>query len=221
MNSTFQQGSVNDFLAACQVGDSLHWWGTSDLSKGIEMATHGGPSHVAMVRRVNSRTPAGIVLVESTQIEKPKKFIGVVERFFSDEWSDYFLTGGQGVWCPLKAMIRTSVDWDAWGKLADSHVGEPYSYAQMVLEAYDAFMVDHHIPGLDMLAKDFAAGEWHMEFCSQLWCLYGQGGKYLSSDRVPGLTAPLNSLQANIYGRGVQIMGPPLASDFGYSTVRP
>jgi hypothetical protein len=219
--STFQPGSVDDFLAACQIGDALHWWGTSALSKAIEAATKGGPSHVAMVRHVGDRTLQGITLVESTQVAVPHKFIGVVERPFADEWSDYKSTGAQGVWCPLRTMIRTGVDWEAWAKLADTHVGEQYSYAQMVLEAYDAFMVSHHVPGLDLIANDFAGGNWHMEFCSQLWCLYGQGGKYLGPSRVPGLTAPVNSLQAAIYGRGVQILGPPLASDCGYNLVAP
>lgn len=213
---------LDTFLATCQPGDCLHWWGASWLSHQIERQTGDGPSHVSMVRRVNSRTAAGIMLVESTEISQPHRFIGVVERSFYDEYDEYQTGKGQGVFCPLAARYRTpAFDWDAWGAFMDQHVGDPYSYAQMVLEAYDNLVVSHHIPGLDIIAGDFARGNWHQEFCSQLWCIGKQFAKVLSPERIPGLTAPKNSWQAAIYGDGVQILGAPLASDLGYNTVTP
>ena len=221
---TFTQGTVADIIPQCQTGDCFHFWGRSELSEAIEDATGGGPSHVAMVRSaVGVKSAANVVTVESTQISKPKKFIGVVNLTLQTHIDEYSNPGpdqgGAIVYCPLRPSIRAKTNWVAWAAYADNHVGDPYSYGQMVLEAYDAFMADHHIPILGWLAKEFAAGNYHAEFCSQLWCMYGQFGRYLGLDRVPGLTAPINSLQAAIYGPGVQILGPPLDKDYGYNTV--
>jgi hypothetical protein len=217
-----QQSSLDAFVAGCQPGDCLHWWGASWLSHQIERQTGDGPSHVAMVRRIASRTPAGIMLVESTSVSKPKRFIGVVERPFSDEYADYAGGQGQGVWCPLSAVYRRAFDPEAWGVFMDGRVGDKYAYAQMVLEAYDALVVNHHIPLLDTLALDFARGNWRQEFCSQLWCLGFQQAGILSASRIPGLTAPTNSWQAAIYDPAArQILGAPLKlpNDLKYNSV--
>src|SRR5260370_38962053 len=102
-----------------------------------------------MVRRIDARTPDGIILVESTQVSKPHRFIGVIERSFGEEADEYAQEHGQGVWCPLAARYRAAEtlppgvpsDWvDQWAALADRHVGDPYSYAQMVLEAYNSLV---------------------------------------------------------------------------------
>lgn len=224
-----RQGTVDEVIAQAQVGDVFHFWGKSELSKAIELATHGGPSHVAMVRNVlqsekEAGTPAGIITVESTQVSTPKRFIGVVNLTLQTHLDEYLKPGpdfgGVVLYCPLRPAIRARTDWNSWAHNADKHVGDPYSYGQMVLEAYDAFMVNHHVPGLDFLAKEFAAGNFHAEFCSQLWCIYGQFGEYLSESRIPGLTAPLNSLQGAIYGpTAIQLTGAPLASDYAYNSV--
>lgn len=218
----FQTGTIDAFLAGCQIGDCLHWWGGSPLSKAIEAATHGGPSHVAMVRDPGDRTLAGVKLVESTQVEVPKKFIGVVERPFGDELGDYQNERGSGVWCPIRTEIRANVNWANWGGAADSQVGNPYDYTRMVTEAYNAFVTAHHLLLIAEIANRIAANNaHHSEFCSELWCFLYFWAHVLSPSRVPSLTAPLNSLQAAIYGPGVQILGAPLASDFGYNSVSP
>jgi hypothetical protein len=219
------QSSVSDFLAGCQIGDSLCWWGGSWLSHAIESQTGDGPSHVSMVRRIDARTPAGIVLVESTEVATPHRFIGVVERSVGEEIDEYNQEHGQGVWLPLAARYRTAdYNWDDWAAWMDSRIGDSYSYAQMILEAYDELVVSHHIPGLDIIAADFARGNWHQEFCSQLWCMGKQHIKVLSASRIPGLTAPKNSWQAAIYDTAArQFAGAPLTlpNDLSYNSVAP
>lgn len=220
---SIQQSGLAQFVANCQVGDCLHWWGGSWLSRQIERQTSGGPSHVAMVRRIDDRDPTKIILVESTQVSQPKRFIGVIERSFWDEYSEYKDGSAQGVWCPLSPALRVQDGlWvGPWGTEADKHIGDPYSFAQMVLEAYNSLVVSNHIPVLEDIAADFARGNWRQEFCSQLWCILFQKAGFLSTTRIPGLTAPTNSWQAAIYGPAQQILGPPLIleNDLRYNTV--
>jgi hypothetical protein len=175
-----------------------------------------------MVRQICARTPDGIILVESTQIEEPKRFVGVVNRPFSAELADYLSVKGSGVWCPIRAALRAKVDWDAWGAWADSQLGNSYDYVRMVTEAYNSWVTAHHLGMLADIANRIASNATHhTEFCSELWCFLFQYVKLLSAARVPSMTAPLNSWQAAIYDPGVQILGTPIASFLGYSTVAP
>lgn len=218
------QSSMSSFLSGCEVGDCLFPWGGSWLSHQIEKQTGGGPSHVSMVHQINARTLDGIILVESTQITKPKRFIGVINRSFGEEYDEYSTGKGQIVWAPLSSPIRESLKMPEWLASIQKHMGDSYSYAQMVLEAYNALVVSHHIPILDGIAEDFARGNWRREFCSQLWCIIGQAGGILSPYRIPGLTAPLNAFQAKIYGtNAMQILGNPLVLEHGlkFNTVAP
>lgn len=221
---SIEQSSMVAFLSGCEVGDCLFPWGGSWLSHQIERQTGGGPSHVSMVHQINARTPDGIILVESTQISNPKRFIGVVNRSFGEEYGEYSTGKGQMVWAPLSLSTRQAIKMPEWLASAKKHMGDPYSYAQMILEAYNALVSSHHIPILDGIAEDFARGNWHREFCSQLWCILGQDGGILSPYRIPGLTAPLNAFQAKIYApTAMQILGNPLVleNDLKFNTVAP
>lgn len=216
----FTQGNVQQFIDTCQPGDCLFWWGTAWLSHAIERLTHGGPSHVAMVRRIESRTPAGIILVESTEIQTPKKFIGVVERRFADELAEYVSDKGAGVFAPIRFDLRARSDWDRWGAWMDSQIHHPYDYIRMVTEAINARM--DRIPVLSHIAAIVDQNRnLSREFCSEIACAGFQDIGILSPTRNPALTAPVDSLRTAMFGAGIQILGPPLAGDFGYNTVAP
>lgn len=101
-----------------RVGDAVFFWGNGLLSKAIEDATHGGPSHVAVVRQTGAEDP---LVIQST-IEDGRD--GVQSTPLSRLWATY-PAGSRRAFLPLSAAARQRLNlfafYRACGDL-DGHV---------------------------------------------------------------------------------------------------
>jgi hypothetical protein len=191
------QATLADVLPHLQIGDAMFFTSGGFLSWAIRTVTRSNFSHMASVYST-------MQLIESTETGT---FTGVQLSDLVGRVQDHVVGGGLCVVALLKPEVRARGNWDAWHALAETLLGKPYDYRQMLR------MIFEPLVKLPIVGEDFMNHEQtNDEYCSELATLLNKAAGVVSLGVDAAETSPEDASRFNIYQPPIQICGRPLSS---------